>query len=697
MANYETLKTAIQQVVKTNGNNEIKGALLQQSLLAMINSLGAGYQFIGVVTPATNPGTPDQKVFYVANGKGTYTNFGGISITEDEVVILYYDTAWHKLLTGIASQAKLSELEGRVEGLITDKVPLEIVQTINDKYISVTGELKDGPAYETIIYKVAKNNKLIINISGQIGTIARQYAIYTSLTTLDATTNLEVSGVVTNESFAKRIEQDDAVCLAITRYIKTGIVEVNKQIDLDLKNDIEQLEVFKEQASSDINDIKEIVSNLEETKEIVLPKKGVKSLWYITADGNLSDSVSSYSINFYEVSEGEKIRIKSTYNVGNSRQYAVYSTIDTEAVSSENLVLIGGLCSENIYDKTIDIPIGGKILAVVELRANPQVTTTKFVKVNRIERIEQKVDNLSLSSAISYTISADVLKIGVKHGVDKDFLVEMKRRGGNNLFDFSMFGIKANGKNNPTSDFEGCSKTYTITSDWHSPFQVMANDNADGDNKNGSSFNVYFTGGNHQYNNRGSGSTATARTSEVRFFADGREISSGSGYANNMNIRWVNYVQGYNTTKVDGSGREILQEIHTVSFDGTAMNETVELIPLENVTLKRWYGFQMTSGAMFNGGNQYIGSTNRAKGSFSVNSVAGSKECRAYRCFDEDTILDVFVDESLDMGKRTECDANGAHCSSSSAKMYHHIVVGSMSLEAYNSYWLCGGYKFMAK
>ena len=114
MANYENLKSAIQQVIKTNGNNEITGALLQQSLLAMINSLGSGYQFVDVATTATKPGTPDQKVFYVANGKGTYTNFGGISITEDEVVILYYDTAWHKLLTGIASQAKLSELESEV-------------------------------------------------------------------------------------------------------------------------------------------------------------------------------------------------------------------------------------------------------------------------------------------------------------------------------------------------------------------------------------------------------------------------------------------------------------------------------------------------------------------------------------------------------------------------------------------------------
>ena len=117
MANYETLKAAIQSVVKTNGNNEITGALLQQSLLAMINSLGSGYQFVDVATTATKPGTPDQKVFYIANGKGTYTNFGGISITEDEVVILYYDTAWHKLLTGIASQAKLSELETDVDEL----------------------------------------------------------------------------------------------------------------------------------------------------------------------------------------------------------------------------------------------------------------------------------------------------------------------------------------------------------------------------------------------------------------------------------------------------------------------------------------------------------------------------------------------------------------------------------------------------
>ena len=101
MANYENLKSAIQQVVKTNGNNAITGALLQQSLLAIINSLGAGYQFIGVATPTTNPGTPDKRVFYIASTAGTYSNFGGLEVTEDEVVVLTWDSSWHKVPTGI--------------------------------------------------------------------------------------------------------------------------------------------------------------------------------------------------------------------------------------------------------------------------------------------------------------------------------------------------------------------------------------------------------------------------------------------------------------------------------------------------------------------------------------------------------------------------------------------------------------------
>lgn len=115
MANYATLKAAIQQVIKTNGNNEITGALLQQSLLTMINSLGVGYQYSGIATPSTNPGTPDQNVFYIASTAGTYSNFGGIVLADGEIAILKYNGAWVKDSTGAASLEMVNQLGQKID------------------------------------------------------------------------------------------------------------------------------------------------------------------------------------------------------------------------------------------------------------------------------------------------------------------------------------------------------------------------------------------------------------------------------------------------------------------------------------------------------------------------------------------------------------------------------------------------------
>ena len=115
MSNYNSLKTAIDANIKQNGKQEITGPVLNSVLNAMVDTLGAGYQFAGIAVSDTNPGTPDAKVFYIANGKGAYTNFSGLDVTEDEVVVLYFDTEWHKVSTGIASQAKLSELQTTID------------------------------------------------------------------------------------------------------------------------------------------------------------------------------------------------------------------------------------------------------------------------------------------------------------------------------------------------------------------------------------------------------------------------------------------------------------------------------------------------------------------------------------------------------------------------------------------------------
>ena len=93
MANYNNIKATIDANIKINGNQEITGSVLQSVLNQIVNALGIGYQFAGIATPSTDPGTPDQKVFYLAN-TGTYTHFGNLTISK-ELGILKYDSSWH--------------------------------------------------------------------------------------------------------------------------------------------------------------------------------------------------------------------------------------------------------------------------------------------------------------------------------------------------------------------------------------------------------------------------------------------------------------------------------------------------------------------------------------------------------------------------------------------------------------------------
>ena len=155
MSNYNSLKTTIDANIKQNGRQEITGQILNSVLNAMVTTLGTGYQFAGVATIDTNPGTPDAKVFYIANGKGTYEKFGGINVTEDDVVVLYWDTAWHKVSTGIASQAKLSELEGKINDLentiiVPEKNLFNKDALVNGRYVDYsTGNYVSNSAFAT--------------------------------------------------------------------------------------------------------------------------------------------------------------------------------------------------------------------------------------------------------------------------------------------------------------------------------------------------------------------------------------------------------------------------------------------------------------------------------------------------------------------------------------------------------------------
>ena len=113
MANWDVLKSAIADVIKTNGNQKITGQLLQNVLNNIISNVGLNSSFAGIATPKTNPGAPDGNVFYLATTAGTYSNFNGIVINSGEAVILEWKGNWVKKDSGFVTQEKLSELGSR--------------------------------------------------------------------------------------------------------------------------------------------------------------------------------------------------------------------------------------------------------------------------------------------------------------------------------------------------------------------------------------------------------------------------------------------------------------------------------------------------------------------------------------------------------------------------------------------------------
>ena len=92
------------------------------ALLATAKELKtAGYIYKGVATPSTNPGTPTERVAYLASEPGTYTNFGGIVIASGLYSLTYASGTW----TGTQMQAGSD---------------IEVVQTTGDSITDVMSQ-----------------------------------------------------------------------------------------------------------------------------------------------------------------------------------------------------------------------------------------------------------------------------------------------------------------------------------------------------------------------------------------------------------------------------------------------------------------------------------------------------------------------------------------------------------------------------
>lgn len=164
MGNYEQLKQAVADVIKSNGNQEITGAILQNALLTIISTVGDGATFAGIATPTTNPGTPDQNIFYLAAQPGIYSNFGGVELTNQVILFANKNGNWVKQNTGIAIFAKVIEVEAKNNNLTLldgyNNIDIQVVE--NFQYLRIKKNIDISDLRVATVYNDESIQKRII-------------------------------------------------------------------------------------------------------------------------------------------------------------------------------------------------------------------------------------------------------------------------------------------------------------------------------------------------------------------------------------------------------------------------------------------------------------------------------------------------------------------------------------------------------
>ena len=313
MGNYEQLKQAISDVIKTNGNQEITGAIMQKALLSIISTVGSNATFAGIATPDTNPGSPDQNVFYLASEPGIYSNFGGVELTDQVLIFTNKKGNWAKQDSGIATNAKILEFENKISSYLRDVNIIDFFK--KNEVVIVYGsvgeiaskiEFIQKKSFVYLITNCKEGDEFVL--SGQCVSVnARAYVFLSS----DNTILLKSpQNEVLNDThiIAPKDSNTAYFCFSANSAIKLEKVSTTIR---EIKNEITELQQDITETNKNVDDI--IYTNEGTRREIY--NDGLKSKQYITVEGILGTASRYWSVKF-QVNKGIKYKLNSN-NVTN--------------------------------------------------------------------------------------------------------------------------------------------------------------------------------------------------------------------------------------------------------------------------------------------------------------------------------------------------------------------------------------------
>jgi hypothetical protein len=319
------------------------------------------------------------------------------------------------------------------------------------------------------------------------------------------------------------------------------------------------------------------------------------------------------------------------------------------------------------------------------------VLSTKYI----IEHTINEIINESFKPQIYASIENDILKVNFKYSDTKDMRVEMRKKAPNNIFDFSSFTLIDNSTDFTSNDTSSGTTLLSTGTDFLGPYKVKAVNNGDGDIP----ISGHFTGGAHGYNNSyivAPENTPTGRTSELSFHIDGRKVTSFAGYCYTVDVYWTNRIQGYNTKKADGLGREILEEKYHLHFDGDKWHIENEINYLEDVLVELYYGLQFNS-TPWRGTVYYHSSSNKKWNNATITSNSGSKSCNIITSKNGSHFIDMGMDKQTGLGNglslaSTEFNAFTTEYAKSYFWFIENMTFGSGDVITFKGY-----YRFYSK
>ena len=388
MANWSVLKAAIADVIKTNGNQEITGQLLQNTLNNIVNAVGENATFVGIATTATSPGTPDGPVFYIASTAGDYPNFGGINLAVGEIAVLHFSNgSWAKRLTNAVSKSRFLSSLALSKGYYFDASRTPKGQLTSYKFSKLTPFLyiPTSPCTFKYIWGAANVGSSFVYFDKDFKYVGETHQASAISYDYDPSTEEIPEGAV----YMIVQFQDEAFEILTSELINTGILYKNAA-------DIQQ--------------------NIVELKELkALPSAGVYNLHgCITTSGQFSPLEDYRATDFIPLSNSAPIKISNAEAGPNSLIIAFYD---------ENKTFISGINNATSANISVeDIPKNAKYIRCGTSLATAETATVINISVAelgiKVTKLESKVTELESKVAELGTEVAEIKNANLKLDIE---------------------------------------------------------------------------------------------------------------------------------------------------------------------------------------------------------------------------------------------------------------------------------------